>query len=101
MQEKLSREDTAREIYDVLARTIARMLCAGAGKTGFGQALVTGGVASSPLFRKMLTERTGARRQAPRVVFGQPEMSGDNAVGVALIGWKKVRENNGGEDSGR
>ena len=100
-EEKLSREDTAREIYDVLARTIARMLCAGAGKTGFGQALVTGGVASSPLFRKMLTERTGARRQAPRVVFGQPEMSGDNAVGVALIGWKKVRENNGGEDSGR
>ena len=100
-EEKLSREDTAREIYDVLARTIARMLCAGAGKTGFRQALVTGGVASSPLFREMLSERAGARHQAPRLVFGQPEMSGDNAVGVALIGWKKVRENDGGEDSGR
>ena len=100
-EEKLSREDTAREIYDILARTIARMLCAGGVKTGFRHALVTGGVASSPLFREMLAERTDGRRQAPKLVFGQPEMSGDNAVGVALIGWKKVRENDGGEDSGR
>ena len=78
------------EIYDLLARTVARMLCAGAEKSGFRQALVTGGVASSPLFRRMLLRRTDTRRNAPKIVFGQPEMSGDNAVGVALIGLKKV-----------
>ena len=98
---KLSREQTAREIYDLLARTIARMLCAGTKKTGLRQALVTGGVASSALFREMLLERLYGKRQAPRTVFGHPEMSGDNAVGVALIGWKKVRENDGGKDTGR
>ena len=107
---KTSREDTAREIYDVLARTVARMLCAGAEKTGLRQALVAGGVASSPLFRELLLQRLSTRRGAPRAVFGRPEMSGDNAVGVALIGLEKIRngsdtdrgENeNGGENSGR
>ena len=86
----IPRENIALEIYDLLARTVARMLCAGAEKSGFRQALVTGGVASSPLFRIMLLRRTDTRRNAPKIVFGQPEMSGDNAVGVALIGLKKV-----------
>jgi len=89
---KLSPENIAREIYDLLARTVARMLCAGGEKTGFRQALVTGGVASSPLFREMLLQRMGGKRQAPRVVFGKPEMSGDNAVGVALIGLAALKE---------
>ncbi len=97
----ISRAQTAREIYDLLARTIARMLCAGAEKTGLRQALVTGGVASSALFREMLRGRMNGKRQAPQIVFGRPEMSGDNAVGVALIGWKKVRETDGSENTGR
>ena len=97
----VSREDIAREIYDLMARTIARMLCAGAEKTGLRQALVTGGVASSPLFREMLAERMCGKRQAPQAVFGRPEMSGDNAVGVALIGLEKVRDTNDGKDTGR
>jgi N6-L-threonylcarbamoyladenine synthase len=83
---KLSGENIAFEIYDLLARTIGRMLCAGAEKTGFRQALVTGGVASSPHFRRMLLRRMKGMRKAPQAVFGKPEMSGDNAVGVALIG---------------
>ena len=86
----IPRENIAMEIYDLLARTVARMLCAGADKSGFRQVLVTGGVASSPLFRRLLLRRTDTRRNAPKIVFGQPEMSGDNAVGVALIGLKKV-----------
>ena len=83
---KHSREDIALEIYDLLARTIARMLCAGAVKTGLGNVLVTGGVASSELFREMLLRRLRGMRHTPRAVFGKPDMSGDNAVGVALIG---------------
>ncbi len=83
-------ENIAKEIYDLLARTVSRMICAGAEKSGFRQALVTGGVASSPLFRQMLVRRIRARHQAPHIVFGQPELSGDNAVGVALIGLRKV-----------
>ena len=88
---KINREDAAREIYDVLARSTARMLAAGAEKTGLYSALVTGGVASSPLFRLMLVQRITARRSSLKIVFGQPEMSGDNAVGVALIGLKEIQ----------
>ena len=85
------REDIAREIYDLLARTLARMLKAGAEKTGLKKALVTGGVAASALLRQLLEERRLKTRGCPEIVFGKPEMSGDNAVGVALIGAKRLK----------
>jgi N6-L-threonylcarbamoyladenine synthase len=91
----MRQENIAREIYDLLARTIARMLSAGRKATGMQTALVTGGVASSELFRSMLEKRLSAIRNRPEIVFGEPEMSGDNAVGVALAGLKKLSEHGG------
>ena len=88
---ELPAEDIAREIYDLLARTIVRMLKAGAKETGFSKALVTGGVASSPLLRQMLEERRSKMPGCPEIVFGKPERSGDNAVGVALIGARRIQ----------
>lgn len=90
-------EDIAREIYDLLARTIARMLTAGIRKTGLKNILVTGGVASSELFRSMLKKRYNGMRNSAEIIFGKREMSGDNAVGVALIGarrWISASEKN-------
>ena len=84
-------EDIAREVYDLLARTVARMICAGAEKTGIRQVLIAGGVASSALFREMVKERIAKRDRNLHVCFGRPEYSGDNAVGVALIGAQKLR----------
>ena len=89
----LPREDIAREIYDLLARTLIRMVKAGAEKTGIREALITGGVASSALLRRLLEERRARTRGCPGLVFGKPEMSGDNAVGVAMIGAKKLIHN--------
>ena len=89
-ERELPYADIAREIYDLLARTIVRMLRAGAEKTGIREALITGGVASSGLLRQLLEERRAKTRGCPVLVFGKPEMSGDNAVGVALIGAKKL-----------
>ena len=88
--EKMPREDIAREIYDLLARTLVRMLKAGAEKTGLKKALVTGGVAASALLRQMMADRRAKVRGCPEIVFGEPGMSGDNAVGVALIGAKRL-----------
>ena len=98
-ENSLSREDTAREIYDLLARTITRMLKAAAEKTGIREALITGGVAASALLRQLLEERRRKTRGCPELLFGRPDMSGDNAVGVALIGARKLRQSrnsNGG-----
>lgn len=89
----LSPEDIAAEIYDLLARTVCRMLATGSEKTGKRRALVAGGVASSALFRQLLTQRAASARKAPEILFGTPELSGDNAVGVALIGLRALREN--------
>ena len=84
--------DIAREVYDLLARTVARMVCAGAEKTGIRQVLMAGGVASSTLFREMVRERIAKRDRNLHVCFGKPEYSGDNAVGVALIGAEMLRQ---------
>ncbi|MBQ3483928.1 MAG: O-sialoglycoprotein endopeptidase [Clostridia bacterium] len=88
----LPREDIAREVYDLLSRTVARMVCAAAEKTGIRQVLIAGGVASSALFREMLRERIAKRDRNLHVCFGKPEYSGDNAVGVALIGAEKLKK---------
>ena len=82
----MSRENIARELYSLLSRTFARMACAGFRTTGCRNLLVTGGIASSPLFRQMFSERISKLRCPVNFVFGKPEFSGDNAVGIALIG---------------
>ena len=87
----LPREDVAREIYDLLARTLVRMLKAGTEKTGIRKALVTGGVAASALLRQLMEQRRMKTRGCPGIVFGRPEMSGDNAAGVAMIGAERYR----------
>lgn len=91
-QDAMPREDIAREVYDLLARTVSRMILAGSRDTGIRQVLIAGGVASSQLFRQLVTERIHKNDKTFRVCFGRPEYSGDNAVGAALIGAKKYRE---------
>ena len=87
-QGEMSREDIAAEVFDFLCRTIERMIEAACEETGARQALLAGGVASSTLLREMLVERARKRRLRCRLCFARPELSGDNAVGVALLGAK-------------
>ncbi len=90
--ENETRENIAAEVYDFLARTIIRMISAGIRNTGIHKVLITGGVASSPLLRAKLAERISRQRNLPDPVFGDAELSGDNAVGVALIGLREFRK---------
>ena len=84
-----SRENVAAEVYSVLCRTVHRLLSAASESAGVKDLLVAGGVASSALLRKLLLERNEKRRTGLHFFFGRPEFSGDNAVGVALIGLHK------------
>ena len=88
----MEREQIAAEVFDFLSRTIERMIEAACEKTGASQALLAGGVASSSLLREMLTARARKRRLACRLCFAKPELSGDNAVGVALLGAQMHRD---------
>lgn len=98
-----ARENVAAEVYGALCRTVLRLLQAAADRTGVRDALIAGGVASSSLLRRLLTERNEKRRAGLRLYFGRPEFSGDNAVGVALIGLEKLQkgEKTDGDPDGR
>ena len=91
---KMSHEQIAAEIFDVLARTVARLLTGACQKAGAKKALVVGGVASSTLLREQLKRRLAKQRVKIDVMFGQPQYSADNAAGVAAIGMKKFLQEN-------
>lgn len=87
----MPQEQIAAEIFDFLCRTIERMIEAAIEQTGCKQALLAGGVASSLLLREMLAKRSQKRRLRCRLCYAHPELSGDNAVGVALLGMQAYR----------
>ncbi len=91
----MSREQIAAEVFDFLARTIGRQIEAACAQTGCRQALLAGGVSSSLLLRDMLRERARKRRLDCRLCFARPELSGDNAVGVALLGVERYKTSEG------
>ena len=82
----------ARESKMLTDEPRERMLAAAAEQTGVHKALLAGGVASSAHLRALLTERVRRRRLNLEMYFARPELAGDNAVGVALLGLEKRRE---------
>lgn len=82
----LSKEDTAAEVYSFLARSVARLIYEAVERSGARQALLAGGVASSGLLRELLPKRLDKLGCTAKIYWGKPELSGDNACGVALIG---------------
>ena len=89
---QMSPEKIAAEVFDVLSRTVARLLTAACTASGTRRALVVGGVASSTLLRELLRKRLGKQRKPIEVYFGEPKYSADNAAGVAAIGMKRCLE---------
>lgn len=75
------REELAFGVYDCLARTLTKMLRNAEESCGRRPILLCGGVASSLLLRELI-----AKRLDGTVLFGDPALSSDNAVGVAYIG---------------
>lgn len=89
-----SAQQIAAEVYSCLARTIEKLLTHACKQTGYENALLAGGVVSSKRFRQMLVARIERQRSPVHTYFAQPEYSGDNAVGVALIGREQyIKEN--------
>ena len=82
-------EKIAAEVFDVLGRTVARLVAAGCEKANVKHALVVGGVASSTLLREKIHQRLRKQRKPIRICFGDSRYSADNAAGVASIGMKQ------------
>ena len=82
----------AAEVFDCVCRTVLKMALVAEEATGTDALLVTGGVASSALFRRFMETRASKRRMLLKLYFGQAQFSGDNAAGVAAIGVEKLSE---------
>lgn len=82
----------AAELYSFLERSLGKMIEAGCAGTGLGDILITGGVAASARLRRTLERRLKKRGALVNVYWGQPALSGDNAVGVALLGMDLLKE---------
>ena len=76
--------EVAYGIYDLLARTLTKLLTNAVARHGARPVLLCGGVASSLLLRELLA----ARCELP-VFFGESRFSSDNAVGVAALGYDR------------
>lgn len=88
-QSTYSNGKVAAETFDLVARTVARMLAAACEAAGVTQVLVVGGVASSGLLRELVARRLRKLGCGAELRFGKPEYSGDNAAGVAWLGMRR------------
>ena len=84
-EEKGNAEMCAAFVFDFLCRTVLRM-CEGL-QTEYGQMpfLFAGGVMSNRLMRSTLSERLDA-------CFAEPQVSADNAAGIALLCRRAAKE---------
>lgn len=90
--EKFVTADFIRELMDRLADSIMGMVTVISREYGKRDFIFAGGVSSSAYIRKRLSEELPGDIRA---VFGSPELSGDNAVGTALIAMKESKLNEG------
>lgn len=88
--EKKSREDIACELFDAVSRTVLKQLNY-INQNDRLPVLITGGVASSALIRKMIFERNSKRFHFD-IFFGERIYSGDNAAGVAMLGLERFNK---------
>lgn len=88
-----SKENIAAEVFSCVARTVARLIVDACEKDGIAEVLLGGGVISSSLIRTQISERVAARNRTIILHYAKPELAGDNAVGVALIGVERLQKN--------
>ncbi len=84
-------EDVAQGVFSAISETLFKALTYCAETTGIKKILIAGGVASNSKIREDLAEIPNAE-----VFFASPELSSDNAVGIALCTAVKGGLNLGG-----
>ena len=84
------KEDVAAEVFSCVARTLCKMLTQTGEATGARHVLLAGGVAGSMLLRGLLQARLKRAGSDLKIYWADPALAGDNAVGVAEIGYEKM-----------
>jgi len=78
-------EDIARAVFKAIANTLEKVLTRAAEQSGLREVLLVGGVMANSLIRERLVQRLEHPAVGMKLYFARPELSSDNAVGVALL----------------
>jgi len=89
----VSRAEIARATEQCIANTLEKVL-RHAAEQGFPrEVLIVGGVAANQYVRERLIKRLEHPAVGMKLYFCDPVYSGDNAYGVAMLGWMKQKAN--------
>ena len=77
---KENQPEIALGIIEAVAKSLEAAVNACIKSTGLSDILMAGGVSSNTYLREYLQERVGGR-----IYFASPELSTDNAVGIAAL----------------
>jgi N6-L-threonylcarbamoyladenine synthase len=83
----------AYEMFDKTADLLASAASDLAQKHSVNRVYMAGGVSSSTFIRQSILSRLERRKSPVEIVFGPPELSGDNAVGIARLARRLSADN--------
>ncbi|MGD8191540.1 O-sialoglycoprotein endopeptidase [Brevibacillus ginsengisoli] len=82
-------EEIARACEQCVANTLEKTLRTAIEQGNSKEILIVGGVAANTYIRERLIKRLEHRAVGAKLTFCDPVYSGDNAYGVAMLGWLK------------
>jgi tRNA A37 threonylcarbamoyltransferase TsaD len=78
--------EIAYSIFERTAELLASSALSAAASAGTDTVYMAGGVSASSFIRKSIAEKLSAAKGTwPEIIFGDPVLSGDNAVGAARL----------------
>lgn len=92
----LAGEDAAEialAVLDVIAKSLGKAICQARQQTNCKKVLLVGGVAAN--------QHIKAKLQELEVFFADPAFAGDNASGVAYLGWQRWQQEHGAAEQAR
>lgn len=90
---QVNQEDIARATEQCIANTLEKALRHALEKGMPRDILIVGGVAANQYMRERLINRLEHPAVKAKLYFCDPVYSGDNAYGVAMLGWMKQKAN--------
>ncbi len=80
-------EEVIPELFFRISDAVVQMLLKAQEQTGLNEAVLVGGVSASRFLREEL--QRAMKDQNLRILFGDPVLSSDNAVGIARLGMRQ------------
>lgn len=89
LNSKIPPQELARRVFNCISQALIRVTAEAVNRFRVDQVLFTGGVAANEIIRTELSQ--AKTLQGMKLIFAPKGLSGDNAVGVGLIGWDVIK----------